>query len=1066
MNLQPYTSRYHSNLFVILVTPLAINIVSCLTNDRHLIRSSSSYSLATFITISLFLNLYLIFICNPSVNNPGPRKLSVLYNNVRGFVDTRNLGQDSPDLGMTKVLEFQSYIYNTKPDIVVINETWLKPTISSSHILPDTYKVFRLDRSSRTHPTDALNPKKFRANGGGVLIAHREDIGISSHKFNKFSGQAELLSIFINLNNTNICISTFYRVGTLSTVNFNVFRQHLLSLTKSRGFRRHLLIGDFNLPGISWPTATCSNSLESDFVNLLVNDLGHTQVIDQPTHISGNTLDLVFTNCPDLIDQPKVLERDQICVTDHLGVTLNIDFKVRALKGPDRYYYNFAKANFLSLNVALARVNWDNVITADITASWDRFKSILVSLCDQYIPKKRVKGSFAPLWWDHDCDRARNKKETLRKRHIRVKSDESRNNYCRSRKVFKSVINGKMNSYFGVGEQGGISKRFWSHIKSSKKSARIPDTVFRNDISRSDPVGKANLFNSHFFEQFTSPSNYDIAIDYPIEPDPDNFFSLEEVHKSLTSINSSKACGADGIHGKVLKNCAGSLSYPLWLLFNNSFRTGYIPDDWKLASIVPVFKKGEKKDVSNYRPISLLSLVSKLLEDLVRSRLLKICGPLIHPSQHGFMQGRSCNTQLIPFTYSLAASMGEGCRSDVIYFDFARAFDSCNHDLILSKLKYQFNVDGEMLNFIKNYLMNRTQRVVVDGQASNTLPVISGVPQGSLLGPILFIIFINDIFNEATEGTGISLYADDTKIWRRVNCMSDHHSLQETIDNLQSWAVRNRMVFHPNKCHTLSIARPSSHSIDNDLNEFSFLPCYIYFYELDGIILDYVTVQKDLGILITHDLKWTTHCDHIVSLMRSSFNRLRYTCYFLSNSSYKRSLYYSMVRSFTEHCNPIWNNIGKTELYKFERLQKSIVKWIRNEPLASYTNSCYFKHLLGLNILPIKELFIYNNLKLFYKIIHDLVPLPLPHFISPTDPASLRVTRKNFNIIEGLDITSFDDTLNNRAHPSLSKNFFHTTTEVWNSIPYEIRQSASLPSFLVSLKKYLFDSVDIDSILP
>ena len=278
-----------------------------------------------------------------------------------------------------------------------------------------------------------------------------------------------------------------------------------------------------------------------------------------------------------------------------------------------------------------------------------------------------------------------------------------------------------------------------------------------------------------------------------------------------------------------------------------------------MANIVPVHKKGDKSHVENYRPISLTCLVMKVFERCISKELLTACIDRIHPSQHGFLPGKSCTTQLIPFVDSLSLSLNNNNITDVIYFDFEKAFDSVNHDVILHKLKHQFNIDGTMLTFLRNYLLGRKQRVLIEQSLSNDVNVISGVPQGSILGPLLFVLFINDMHSVVTPGTNIALYADDTKIWRHISSEADSEILNRDILALSNWASENYMKFHPKKCKVVAVAKKDK--------ALSALPFFNYPYAFSRLeILDHVECEKDLGINIHENLNWLPHVNYLLSL--------------------------------------------------------------------------------------------------------------------------------------------------------------------------------------------------------
>ncbi|NQZ52153.1 MAG: hypothetical protein HRT95_18855, partial [Moritella sp.] len=756
------------------------------------------------------LNFLLITIVNPSLLNPGPnRSFDVYYQNIRGFLQLKDVGDANPSLDMTKLLEFQSFVFANKPKVIALNETWLKPSIHDGEILPSNdYNIFRVDRSEQSHPPDRNNSLRFRRNGGGVLIAVRSDLDVSC-KIVKLNCNAEILTIEITTNNRQkLYFCTCYRVGTLGATNAQEIDNYLRSLiARDRKFVRILIVGDFNLAEMNWESNYSPCTIEQQFINSF-GDLGLNQLVKDPTHGLGNTLDLLLTNSEQSISNLKVHDKDSMVHSDHFPISFDINLSVKKKKSIKRKVFNFKRANWVDLDNDIRHVDWNSLLLGKpIEVAWDLFKVKLDYLCHKHIPVISIKSEFQPPWFDSDCYNLCREKERWRTKFKRSKNDEHYLKFSKCRRDFKKLVQHKMrDNLFPENDNSSITKKFWSHVKSVSNSHRIPESVYFNGRFRSSKKDQADLFNEYFYKQFSDSSSYDINIDYT--NDPLNNFNIEHtrVRKLLQKLNSNKAVGPDKIHGKVLKECAVGLAYPLSILFNTGLRSGSIPHDWKTANVVPIHKKGCKSNVENYRPISLTSLVMKVFENIIRDEIYSKCSHLIDPRQHGFLPSRSCNTQLVDFCDSLTVSLINNQDSDVIYFDFAKAFDSVNHDILLNKLKTTFGIDGILLKFLVSYLRGRVQRVVIGNSESSLLDVLSGVPQGSILGPLLFVLFINDLPEGLSEHTSIGMYADDTKIWRQINSLEDCFALQSDIDYLQNWAFRNKMNFHPNKCKVLNIS--------------------------------------------------------------------------------------------------------------------------------------------------------------------------------------------------------------------------------------------------------------------
>ena len=400
------------------------------------------------------------------------------------------------------------------------------------------------------------------------------------------------------------------------------------------------------------------------------------------------------------------------------------------------------------------------------------------------------------------------------------------------------------------------------------------------------------------------------------------------------------------------------------------------------------------------------------------------------------------------FCDSLALSLNDCMRTDVVYFDFSKAFDSVNHDLILKKLKHLYNIDGRLLKFLANYLSGREQCVTIGNTKSSIIPVLSGVPQGSIIGPILFVLFINDLSEGLSSGTNLALYADDMKIWRIIHSEHDHELLQNDITHLNNWAMVNKMKFHSKKCKVVSVAHHTPPLL-------GILPNIQYYYTLGDISLDYTDGERDLGVDININLNFNDQCNRLLSKANQQFGLTKRTCYFVNDVKRKRALYLSLIRSQFEHCSPIWRPIGDTMLNKFERLQKRCIKWILSEDYIKYSSyTTYIQKCRQVNLLPLAKKFDLNDLILFHKIVYNLIHLKLPDYLSFFNGNSrLRSCHlDDLSIVSSLQPKSF-------SNKSLNKSFFYRTHTLWNALPLNIRQINTPSAFKNYLIKHLWKLV-------
>ena len=388
----------------------------------------------------------------------------------------------------------------------------------------------------------------------------------------------------------------------------------------------------------------------------------------------------------------------------------------------------------------------------------------------------------------------------------------------------------------------------------------------------------------------------------------------EEVKKLLKELNPYKSAGPDDLHPRVIKEAAPVLAAPLTYIFEESLKTGELPEDWRAANITPIHKKGSRRMSQNYRPVSLTSICCKVLEKLIRSRVNNHMtqNNLYSKHQHGFMTGRSTVTQLLEYLDFVTNSIDNDLPVDVIMLDFMKAFDSVPHERLISKLS-SYGIDGKLRTWLRTFLTKRKQRTIVDGNASTWRNMISGIPQGSVMGPVLFAIFINDMPQLAT--TNIKHFADDTKLYGNAKTLEQCQTIQEDLRKLEEWENKWQLRFHLNKCTVVRINKGH--------------PEFIYKMRTDDsqVELAVSDTERDLGVLIDKNLNFENHIHQITKKANSMIGMIWRSFDFLDIHTFQL-LYKAIIRPKLEYATPVWTPNSWRLVEEVEKIQRRATKML------------------------------------------------------------------------------------------------------------------------------------------
>jgi ribonucleases P/MRP protein subunit RPP40 len=787
-------------------------------------------------------------------------------------------------------------------------------------------------------------------------------------------------------------------------------------------FSRHkkvLIMGDFNFSDINWKQMS-AGSIGNKFLNT-INDSFLTQHIKFPTR-GDNILDLVISSDKNLVDD--IENACPIANSDHNVILWSLRYKLKQSSN-NIQRYDYYKGNYPKISSELLAINWSlSLDSLNSEECSDKIDGILQKLREKHIPLKRINNKVYPKWFTSGIKQSIRKRDKAWKRFIKNPTYSSRLLYKLYRnKLVNDIRKSKFNLENKIADDIKTNpKAFYSYINSKTGSKKIGPIYNSNNILIEDEIEMSQTLNTYFSSVYNIEDNSVLPTCHIILPanikcDLDTIES-SEVLSALKNLKSNKSEGSNGLNSSFIKELINELVEPLLILFNKSISEVSVPSHWKVADITPIFKKGKRSSVENYRPISLTAHFSKILERIIKDKIVKYLDEnnLINISQHGFVKNKSCLTNLLEFTQNITDWIDNYKPVDIYFLDFNKAFDKVPHNRLLSKLEAH-GISGNLLLWIKDWLSDRKQRVVINGAMSSYSNVLSGVPQGSVLGPLLFVIYINDI--DLGLYSKILKFADDTKIYSKVSNNEDISSLGKDLATLSSWSKDWLMTFNYSKCKVMHIGH---NNINKNLT-------------IDDNIIDECDNITDLGVLFNKDLKFSSQCIKVAKKANKILG-LIYRNFENKNKKIMLSLYKSLVRPHLDYCVQIWNPHLEKDILLLERVQKRATKMIQGLQKISYED-----RLNRVNLTSLAKRRLRADLLETFKILKGYEKLNSETFFELSTNRNRGHALKLYKMRVNKDVGKF--------------NFGNRIVNIWNKLPDHVVESTSVNIFKSRLDTYL-----------
>ena len=915
---------------------------------------------------------------------------------------------------MSKIDILREYVSSLKLDVIGVAETFLKKDVLDAEISIEGFKLFRKDRCQI----------KEGIGGGVILYVRNEIVSHESMELNKYKAEATWIKIKTD-RNIDLTIGVCYKS---QVADHNEIKE-LFDVIEMASRGPLLIMGDFNYPHINWDNFE-SDANGSEFRDLVLDNYLH-QHVKLPTR-DKNILDLILTSDVSMVENIEIIEH--LGNSDHNIVTWKLINNIEIIRNnsPVRLYH---KANFDAMRTWFRSKDWLNEFgDMNIDEVWNKFCEIVNLAVKKFVPLGYNKSKKFPKWMNKSAKVARHYKSRMWIRYRESQANDKSqvyNNYCEYKRAQNKAVKEykKSKRQFEkrlARDMKNNPKSFYAYIRSKTKVKEVIGPLKDADghcVSNNESI--SNILNDYFGSVFTTENDFDEMPEVKQKfMESDNrmlrevIFSRKTVEDKLRKLKINKAPGVDGIVPRILIENANILSEPLYYIYKQTLDCGKVPKGWKLANVTAIFKKGDKSLANNYRPVSLTSHVCKVLETILKESIVEHLNKynLINDSQHGFTRKRSCLTNLLEFLEFVTDYVDQGFPIDVVYLDFQKAFDKVPHKRLMKKVG-SLGITGKIYDWIKDWLNDREQRVVLLGHSSKWIDVKSGVPQGSVLGPLLFLIYINDI--DECVNSKLLKFADDTKIFRVVTNPEEVKMLQNDLINLCNWSKDWLMLFNVDKCKVMHFG------YNNKKNN----------YVMDGNILEEVDIERDLGIITQSNLKWNEQCANAVKSANMTLGMIKRSFSYLDKDMVLQ-LYTSLVRPKLEYSIQAWRPYLKKDIELIEKVQRRATKLV---PLLK--GKPYEERLKELNLTTLETRRLRGDLIEMFKILKGYDNIDSSKFFELNNTHTRGHSLKVYKPRCHLDSRKFA--------------FSHRVVNVWNNLDDNIIACDSINGFKNRIDKYL-----------